>query len=215
MIMISMVFGGILFIESTFYGDIKKQMSEESIKNEKLYYDYNASINGTLDMSLGLSKKDIEALNELDGVNEVIPYNTLYGRVKIQKNLLNENFIRYLEYNAYLEKDKYKFYYKPTKDSNLEFTKKKSNYNLYILTNATQFGAAQNEIFKSGICNNLSENNFLAFVDCVAIFISCLFLYHETNNLREKSSKFLDPYVLLSLFASILSLTIYVMNTVL
>lgn len=98
MIMISMVFGGILFIESTFYGDIKKQMSEESIKNEKLYYDYNVSINGTLDMSLGLSKKDIEALNELDGVNEVIPYNTLYGRVKIQKNLLNENFIRYLEY---------------------------------------------------------------------------------------------------------------------
>lgn len=59
------------------------------------------------------------------------------------------------------------------------------------------------------------KNNFLAFVDCVAIFISCLFLYHETNNLREKSSKFLDPYVLLSLFASILSLTIYVMNTVL
>ena len=40
-------------------------------------------------------------------------------------------------------------------------------------------------------------------------------LYHETNSLREKSSKFLDPYVLLSLFASILSLTIYVMNTVL
>lgn len=59
------------------------------------------------------------------------------------------------------------------------------------------------------------KNNFFAFADCVAIFISCLFLYHETNSLREKSSKFLDPYVLLSLFASILSLTIYVMNTVL
>ena len=59
------------------------------------------------------------------------------------------------------------------------------------------------------------KNNFLAFADCVAVFISCLFLYHETNSLREKSSKFLDPYVLLSLFASILSLTIYVMNTVL
>lgn len=57
------------------------------------------------------------------------------------------------------------------------------------------------------------KNNFLAFVDCVAVFISCLFLYHETNNLREKSSKFLDPYVLLSLFASILSLTIYVINS--
>lgn len=59
------------------------------------------------------------------------------------------------------------------------------------------------------------KNNFLAFAVCVAIFVSCLFLYHETNNLREKSSKFLDPYVLLALFASILSLTIYVMNTVL
>ncbi len=56
------------------------------------------------------------------------------------------------------------------------------------------------------------KNNFLAFVDTVAIFISCLFLYHETNNLREKSSKFLDPYVLFSLFASILALTIYVIN---
>lgn len=56
------------------------------------------------------------------------------------------------------------------------------------------------------------KNNFLAFVDCLAVFISCLFLYKETNDLREKSSKFLDPYVLLSLFASILSLTIYVMN---
>ena len=57
------------------------------------------------------------------------------------------------------------------------------------------------------------KNNFLAFVDTVAIFISFLFLYHETNNLREKSSKFLDPYVLFSLFASILALTIYVINT--
>lgn len=57
------------------------------------------------------------------------------------------------------------------------------------------------------------KNNFLAFVDCLIVFISCLFLYKETNDLREKSSKFLDPYVLLSLFACILSLTIYVMNT--
>lgn len=57
------------------------------------------------------------------------------------------------------------------------------------------------------------KNNFLAFVDALAIFISSLFLYQETNNLREKSSKFLDPYVLFSLFASILALTIYVINT--
>lgn len=58
------------------------------------------------------------------------------------------------------------------------------------------------------------KNNFLAWADCLALFISCLFLYQETNNLREKSSKFLDPYVLLALFATILSLTIYVINTI-
>ena len=58
------------------------------------------------------------------------------------------------------------------------------------------------------------KSNFLAWVDCLALFISCLFLYQETNNLREKSSKFLDPYVLLALFATILSLTIYVINTI-
>lgn len=98
MIMISMVFGGVLFIESTFYGDIKNQMSEESIKKEKLYYDYNVSINGTLDMNLGLSTNDIEDLNELDGIKEVIPYNTLYGRVEIENNLLNQNFRNYLEH---------------------------------------------------------------------------------------------------------------------
>lgn len=57
------------------------------------------------------------------------------------------------------------------------------------------------------------HNNFLGFISCLGTFISTLFLYQETSNLKEKSTKFLNPYVLLSLFATILSLTIYVINT--
>lgn len=56
------------------------------------------------------------------------------------------------------------------------------------------------------------HNNFLGFISCIGTFISGLFLYQETYNLREKSSKLLDPYLLLSLFATILSLTIYIIN---
>lgn len=56
------------------------------------------------------------------------------------------------------------------------------------------------------------KNNFLGFISCLGTFISCLFLWVETKDLKEKSTKLLIPYVLLSLFATILSLTIYVMN---
>ena len=58
----------------------------------------------------------------------------------------------------------------------------------------------------------LLKSTFLGFVSCLGTFVSCLFLYDETNNLDEKSTKFLNPYVLLSLFATILSITIYIMN---
>lgn len=57
------------------------------------------------------------------------------------------------------------------------------------------------------------KNLFLGFISCLATFISCLYLYQETSYLKEKSIKFLDPYILLSLFATILSITIYLINT--
>ena len=56
------------------------------------------------------------------------------------------------------------------------------------------------------------ENTFLGFISCLATFISSLFLYEETTTLNEKSTKYLNPYVLLSLFATVLSLTIYILN---
>ncbi len=59
----------------------------------------------------------------------------------------------------------------------------------------------------------LLKNLFLGFVSCLGTFISTLYLYEETNELDKKSTKYLNPYVLLSLFATILSLTIYIINS--
>lgn len=56
------------------------------------------------------------------------------------------------------------------------------------------------------------KNTFLGFISCLGTFISCLFLYEETTKLQEKSTKYLNPYVLLSLFATVLSVTIYIIN---
>ena len=58
----------------------------------------------------------------------------------------------------------------------------------------------------------LLENTFLGFISSIGTFVTSLFLYNETNDLDEKSTKYLDPYVLLGLFATVLSLTIYILN---
>ena len=58
------------------------------------------------------------------------------------------------------------------------------------------------------------KNIFLSFVIATSIFIASLFLYNETNKLNEKSTKFLDLYIIFSLFTSILSLIIYIINTI-
>ncbi len=56
------------------------------------------------------------------------------------------------------------------------------------------------------------QNLFLAFVDTVLILITSINLYDETKKLNEKASIFLIPYILFSIFACILSITIYFMN---
>lgn len=56
------------------------------------------------------------------------------------------------------------------------------------------------------------HNNFLGFVSCLGTFLSTLFLYEETSLLNNKISKLLQPYIILSLFATILSLSIYLLN---
>ena len=58
----------------------------------------------------------------------------------------------------------------------------------------------------------LLKSNFLGFVSCISTFITSLFLYKETKDLKEKSAKHLIVYILFSLFACILSLSIYLLN---
>lgn len=56
------------------------------------------------------------------------------------------------------------------------------------------------------------KNPFLGFVDSVAILITGLFLYYETKELDETSSKYLLPYIIFNIYATFLSLLIYFMN---
>lgn len=56
------------------------------------------------------------------------------------------------------------------------------------------------------------KNNFLGFTSCLGTLLSALFLYEETSLLNNKISKLLYPYIALSLFATILSLSIYLLN---
>lgn len=56
------------------------------------------------------------------------------------------------------------------------------------------------------------KNNFLGFISCIITFITSLFLYKETKDLNESSAKFLIPYIIFSLYATILSMSIYLLN---
>ncbi len=56
------------------------------------------------------------------------------------------------------------------------------------------------------------NNNFLGFASCLGTLLSTLFLFEETETLIGKKKFILIPYILLSIFACILSLSIYLLN---
>ena len=56
------------------------------------------------------------------------------------------------------------------------------------------------------------NNNLLGFISCLGTLITTLFLYDETALLQNKISKLLYLYIGLSTFATILSLSIYLLN---
>ena len=56
------------------------------------------------------------------------------------------------------------------------------------------------------------KNQFLGFISCLGTLISTLFLYEETSLLDTKKKFLLIPYILLSMFATILSATIFLIN---
>lgn len=56
------------------------------------------------------------------------------------------------------------------------------------------------------------NNQFLGFISCLGTLISAMFLYEETSLLDHKKKYLLIPYILLSMFATILSVTIFLIN---
>lgn len=56
------------------------------------------------------------------------------------------------------------------------------------------------------------NNLFLSFLDCFIIMVTSFILLFETKKINKVSAYFLIPYTLFSIFATILSFTIYIMN---
>lgn len=76
----------------------------------------------------------------------------------------SQDVINILESGGCFEIYKYKFFYNPHKNTVQAFMKRSKSSNIYILTNATQYGSAQSQINNSGICRMLLKDDFLAFV---------------------------------------------------
>lgn len=99
-ITLSMTIGSIAIILSSYYIDLEKQKVTERMNIGKLHNDYKIVTNGYLNMNSGLTNQEILGISNIDGVEEVIKYRTLYGRGIIEKDILNENYIDYLTYKS-------------------------------------------------------------------------------------------------------------------
>ncbi len=89
--------------------------------------------------------------------------------------------------------------------SSLKWKEIPNNYKVILLINYI-FNQSYTIIF-FGL-----KNNFLAFISCLGTLITSIFLKEETALMNNKISKILVPYILLSIFATILSLSIYLYN---
>lgn len=56
------------------------------------------------------------------------------------------------------------------------------------------------------------KSPLLGMISSISILISTLLLYEETSLLKNKAKYLLVPYILLSLFGTILSISIYILN---
>ena len=89
--------------------------------------------------------------------------------------------------------------------SSLKWKEIPNNYKIILLINYI-FNQSYTIVF-FGL-----KNNFLAFISCLGTLITSIFLKEETSLMNNKISKILIPYILLSIFATVLSLSIYLYN---
>ncbi len=82
---------------------------------------------------------------------------------------------------------------------------KESDYLYVLITNYLA-----NQLFLFAFFNLKSP--FFGFILTTITFLSSIFLYLETKRINKSSSYFIIPYILFSIYAFILSLTVYTMN---
>ena len=56
------------------------------------------------------------------------------------------------------------------------------------------------------------RNNFLSLIDVIVTLISAIYLYNETKLQNKKASYFLIPYIIFSIYALLLILSINILN---
>lgn len=83
--------------------------------------------------------------------------------------------------------------------------KSNKNYKLYLIINYIS-----NQLYTFYFF--IIKNNLLALIDCLIVLISSVYLYIETKSIDKKSSKYIIPYIIWNLFATLLSFTIFIIN---
>lgn len=56
------------------------------------------------------------------------------------------------------------------------------------------------------------KNNVLSLIDTIIVLISSIYLYIETKKIDDRASKYLIPYILWNIFATILISSILILN---
>lgn len=82
---------------------------------------------------------------------------------------------------------------------------KNSDYFYVLITNYLA-----NQLFLYGFFNLKSP--FFGFILTTIVLVSSIYLFIETNKMDKKSSYFIIPYIVYSVYAFVLSLSVYIMN---
>ena len=84
-------------------------------------------------------------------------------------------------------------------------SKSNSTYKIYLTINYLS-----NQLFT--LCFFTIKNNFLSFADCLIVLISSMYLYIETKDINKNAAKYLIPYIIWNIYATILSFSILCLN---
>ena len=83
--------------------------------------------------------------------------------------------------------------------------KSNSNYKISLIVNYIS-----NQLFSLFFFT--LKNPALALIDTIVVLISSIFLYRETKKINTNAIKYLIPYILWNIFATILISSIFIMN---